>query len=201
MIFVLLGVNINFLGFGLVDCLLSNSIVSLLFTLLIVGGVVNIIDEYNGLMTGYGIVVLIAMAYVANILGDDLIIQLSLLLASSLLGIFVFNFPFGKIFMGDGGAYFVGFMMAVIGLMLAIRNEELSHWFTLLLFIYPLYKTVFSIYRKKIVCNTSPSQPDGYYLHMMIYKRLIKRKIFKNNKTLQNSITTKQCLLFGHLYL
>ena len=190
MIFVLLGVNINFLGFGLVDCLLSNSIVSLLFTLLIVGGVVNIIDEYNGLMTGYGIVVLIAMAYVANILGDDLIIQLSLLLASSLLGIFVFNFPFGKIFMGDGGAYFVGFMMAVIGLMLGIRNEEVSHWFILLLFIYPLYETAFSIYRKRIVRGVPISQPDGYHLHMLIYKRVVKCKTFKNNKIMCNSMTS-----------
>jgi len=193
MMFVFLDIRIDFLGFTLVDYLLSNSIVSLLFTLLVVGGVVNainIIDGYNGLLIGYSIAVLLAIAYVANILGDDLVIQLSLILIASLLGVFIFNFPFGKIFMGDGGAYFIGFMMAVIGLMLGNRNEEVSHWFILLLFIYPLYETAFSVYRKKIVRNTSPSQPDGYHLHMMIYKRLVKRKFFKNNKTIQNSITS-----------
>ena len=192
MMFVFLDIRIDFLGFTLVDYLLSNSIVSLLFTLLVVGGVVNainIIDGYNGLLIGYSIAVLLAIAYVANILGDDLVIQLSLILIASLLGVFIFNFPFGKIFMGDGGAYFIGFMMAVIGLMLGNRNEEVSHWFILLLFIYPLYETAFSVYRKKIVRNTSPSQPDGYHLHMMIYKRLVKRKFFKNNKTMQNSMT------------
>ena len=193
MMFVFLDIRIDFLGFTLVDYLLSNSIVSLLFTLLVVGGVVNainIIDGYNGLLVGYSIAVLLAIAYVANILGDDLVIQLSLILIASLLGVFIFNFPFGKIFMGDGGAYFVGFMMAVIGLMLGNRNEEVSHWFILLLFIYPLYETAFSVYRKKIVRNTSPSQPDGYHLHMMIYKRLVRRKFFKNNKTMQNSMTS-----------
>jgi UDP-N-acetylmuramyl pentapeptide phosphotransferase/UDP-N-acetylglucosamine-1-phosphate transferase len=193
MMFVFLDIRIDFLGFTLVDYLLSNSIVSLLFTLLVVGGVVNainIIDGYNGLLIGYSIAVLLAIAYVANILGDDLVIQLSLILIESLLGVFIFNFPFGKIFMGDGGAYFIGFMMAVIGLMLGNRNEEVSHWFILLLFIYPLYETAFSVYRKKIVRNTSPSQPDGYHLHMMIYKRLVKRNFFKNNKTLQNSMTS-----------
>ena len=193
MMFVFLDIRIDFLGFTLVDYLLSNSIVSLLFTLLVVGGVVNainIIDGYNGLLIGYSIAVLLAIAYVANILGDDLVIQLSLILIASLLGVFIFNFPFGKIFMGDGGAYFIGFMMAVIGLMLGNRNEEVSHWFILLLFIYPLYETAFSVYRKKIVRNTSPSQPDGYHLHMMIYKRLVKRKFFKNNKTIQNSMTS-----------
>ena len=193
MMFVFLDIRIDFLGFTLVDYLLSNSVVSLLFTLLVVGGVVNainIIDGYNGLLIGYSIAVLLAIAYVANILGDGLVIQLSLILIASLLGVFIFNFPFGKIFMGDGGAYFIGFMMAVIGLMLGNRNEEVSHWFILLLFIYPLYETAFSVYRKKIVRNTSPSQPDGYHLHMMIYKRLVRRKFFKNNKTLQNSMTS-----------
>jgi len=81
-------------------------------------------------------------------------------------------------------------MMAMIGLMLGIRNEDVSHWFVLLLFIYPLYETAFSIYRKIIVRKTSPSQPDGYHLHMLIYKRLIKCKTFKNNKTLCNSMTS-----------
>ena len=187
-------ISINFLGFDWVDYYLSNNLIfSLLFTMLVVGGVVNsinIIDGYNGLMPGYSILVLLAIAYVANILGDGLVLQLSLILSASLTGFFVLNFPFGKIFMGDGGAYFVGFMMAVIGLMLGTRNEEVSHWFVLLLFIYPLYETMFSIYRKKIVRGTSPSQPDGYHLHMLVYKRLVNCKRFKHNKTICNSMTS-----------
>ena len=187
-------ISINFLGYDWLDYYLSNNIIlSLLFTMLVVGGAVNsinIIDGYNGLMPGYSILVLLAIAYVANILDDNLVFQLSLILTASLAGFFILNFPFGKIFMGDGGAYFVGFMMASIGLMLGIRNEEVSHWFVLLLFIYPLYETIFSIYRKKIVRKTSPSDPDGYHFHMLIYKRLVKCKTFKNNKTMCNSMTS-----------
>jgi hypothetical protein len=40
------------------------------------------------------------------------------------------------------------------------------------------------------VRNISPSQPDGLLLHMLIYKRLIKCKTFKNNKTMCNSMTS-----------
>jgi len=193
-LFFMGNISINFLGFDWVDYYLSNNLIlSLLFTMLVVGGAVNsinIIDGYNGLMSGYSILVLLAISYVASILGDELVLQLSLILAASLASFTVFNFPFGKIFMGDGGAYFVGFMMASIGLMLGIRNEEVSHWFVLLLFIYPLYETVFSIYRKKIVRGISPSQPDGYHLHMLIYKRLVKCKTFKNNKVICNSMTS-----------
>ncbi len=192
--FFYLDIGIRSLNFAWPDYLLSNfNFLSLLFTLLVVGGLINainIIDGYNGLMAGYSVLALLAIAYVSHILGDGLVFQLSLTLTASLAGFFVFNFPLGKIFMGDGGAYFVGLMMAVIGLMLGIRNDEVSHWFVLLLFIYPLYETAFSIYRKAIVRGTSVSQPDGYHLHMLIYKRVVKCKKFKNNTVMCNSITS-----------
>jgi len=192
--FFYLDIGIRSLNFAWPDYLLSNfNFLSLLFTLLVVGGLINainIIDGYNGLMAGYSILALLAIAYVSHILGDGLVFQLSLTLTASLAGFFVFNFPLGKIFMGDGGAYFVGLIMAVIGLMLGIRNDEVSHWFVLLLFIYPLYETAFSIYRKAIVRGTSVSQPDGYHLHMLIYKRVVKCKKFKNNTVVCNSLTS-----------
>jgi len=192
--FFYIDIGIRSLNFAWSDYLLSNfNFLSLLFTLLVVGGTVNsinIIDGYNGLMPGYSILVLLSIAYISNLLGDTLVMYLSLLLISTLSGVFVFNFPFGKIFVGDGGAYFIGFMMATIGLMLGIRNEGVSHWFILLLFIYPLFETLFSIYRKKYLRNSSPSQPDGLHLHMLIYKRLIKYRYCKNNPALGNSMTS-----------
>jgi len=192
--FFWLDIGVTELGFEWVDGYLSSYIVlSLLFTLLVVGGLVNainIIDGNNGLMAGYSILVMLAIAYIARIVGDDLVFHLSLILTSSLTGFFVFNFPLGKIFMGDGGAYFVGFMMAMIGLMLGIRNEEVSHWFVLLLFIYPLYETAFSIYRRKLLHKTDASQPDADHLHSLIYRKLISCDRFKHNKVICNSMTS-----------
>ena len=81
-------ITINFLGYDWIDYYLSNNLIlSLLFTMLVVGGAVNsinIIDGYNGLMPGYSILVLLTIAYVASILGDDLVFQLSLILVASL---------------------------------------------------------------------------------------------------------------------
>ena len=192
--FITLDVGIFSLDIGWVDRLLSDYyVLSLAFTLLVVAGLVNainIIDGYNGLMIGYSVLVLLAVAYVAHMIGDSLIVQLSLLLIFSLFGVLVFNFPLGRIFMGDGGAYFVGFMMALISLMLGIRNTEVTHWFALLLFIYPLFETVFSIYRKKIIKGMPSSQPDGCHLHMLVYKNLIKCHIFKGNQIICNSMTS-----------
>jgi UDP-N-acetylmuramyl pentapeptide phosphotransferase/UDP-N-acetylglucosamine-1-phosphate transferase len=188
------GVSVNSLGFEWVDEVLFNySFVVLLFTLLVVGGAVNsfnIIDGFNGLLGGYTILATLAIAYVAYTLGDGMILQLSLILAASVFGFFVFNFPSGKIFMGDGGAYFIGLILSIIGLMLVDRHEELSNWFVLLIFIYPMYELLYSIYRRKIVHKTDASQPDVNHLHSLVYRRLISCDQFKYSKVICNSMTS-----------
>ena len=192
--FVWLDVGIFSLGFEWIDYVLSNYvIVSLLFTLLVVGGAINsfnIIDGFNGLLSGYSVVASLAISYVAYTLGDNLVLQLSLTLAVSVFGFFVFNFPFGKIFMGDGGAYFIGFMLAIIGLIFVDRHEELSNWFVLLIFIYPMYELLYSIYRRKIIHKTDASQPDANHMHSLIYRKLISCDKFKHNKIICNSMTS-----------
>ena len=190
--FVLLDVRIDSLGFGMVDYALSNYILaSLLFTLLVVGGAVNslnIIDGFNGLLGGYSILASLAVAYISYVLSDDLMFFLSLILTASVLGFFVLNFPFGKIFIGDGGAYFIGIMLAVISLLLVDRHAELSSWFVLLIFMYPMYELLYSIYRRKILHKVDASQPDANHLHSLVYKKLISCDKFSHNKIVCNSM-------------
>jgi len=187
-------VSTNSLGFEGVDYVLSNyTVVSLLFTLLVVGGAVNslnIIDGFNGLLGGYSVLAFLAMAYIAYSLNDDLILQMSLISVVSVFGFFVFNYPFGKIFMGDGGAYFLGFILAIIGLILVDRNKELSNWFVLLVFIYPMYELLYSIYRRKIIHKTDAAHPDADHLHSLVYRKLISCDRFKHNKVICNSMTS-----------
>jgi len=190
--FFYLGIGVHSLSFDWIDTLLSYPIIGLAFTLLVVGGAVNalnVIDGYNGLMSGYAILVSTAMAIVAHQLGDDLIVQLNLLLIMSLLGFFLLNFPFGKLFMGDGGAYFVGFMLSMMGLVFVSRHDEISNWFVLGLLMYPMYELLFSIYRKKVIEGTLASQPDGFHLHMLVH-RLVVVNSPKANKVMDNSKTS-----------
>jgi len=193
--------GINSLGFEAVDYVLSNYvIIALLFTLLVVGGAVNslnVIDGFNGLLGGYSILAFLAIAYVAYTLGDEMILQLSLISVASILGFFIFNFPFGKIFMGDGGAYFLGFILAITGLMLVDRHAELSNWFVLLIFIYPMYELLYSIYRRKAIHKTDASQPDANHLHSLVYRKIISCDRFKHNKAICNSMTSPIIWLFS----
>jgi UDP-N-acetylmuramyl pentapeptide phosphotransferase/UDP-N-acetylglucosamine-1-phosphate transferase len=54
------------------------------------------------------------------------------------------------------------------------RHPHVSPWFPLLLCIYPVFETLFSIYRKKLVRGKSPGAPDGVHLHMLVYKRMVR---------------------------
>jgi UDP-N-acetylmuramyl pentapeptide phosphotransferase/UDP-N-acetylglucosamine-1-phosphate transferase len=84
------------------------------FTVFAVGGVanaINIIDGYNGLAPGYALITLAAIAWVAALVGDSLILIAALAMAGAVLGFFVWNWPKGKIFLGDAGAYLLGFWL------------------------------------------------------------------------------------------
>ncbi|WZB62608.1 hypothetical protein WJ970_03475 [Achromobacter xylosoxidans] len=107
-------------------------------------------------------------------------------------GFLIWNYPRGQIFLGDGGAYFIGFMIGVISVLMLVRHPGVSAWFPLLLCIYPVFETIFSMYRKKLLRGHSPGIPDGVHLHMLIYKRLVrwavgssdaKRKVQRNAMT------------------
>jgi UDP-N-acetylmuramyl pentapeptide phosphotransferase/UDP-N-acetylglucosamine-1-phosphate transferase len=93
---------------------------------------------------------------------------------AAIAGFFVWNYPRGLIFLGDGGAYLIGFWIAILSIMLVERNPAVSPWFALTINIYPIFETLFSIYRRMIHQNKSPGQPDGIHFHMLIYRRVIR---------------------------
>jgi UDP-N-acetylmuramyl pentapeptide phosphotransferase/UDP-N-acetylglucosamine-1-phosphate transferase len=92
----------------------------------------------------------------------------------ALLGFLVWNYPKGKIFLGDGGAYLLGFWLAEISVLLIVRHPEVSPWFPMLLLVYPIFETLFSVYRRKILEGLSPGRPDRLHMHQVIYASLLR---------------------------
>jgi len=74
----------------------------------------NLIDGHDGLATGISIISAAGFAVVAGNIGAQVLVVLSLALAGACLGFLIFNFPPGKIFMGDNGSMFLGTMLAVV---------------------------------------------------------------------------------------
>ncbi len=173
----LLGAVIPRLDVPGLDTLLKWTPFAIAFTIFAVCGVANatnIIDGYNGVAGGFAVIVFAALAWVSAQVGDGFLLASALAMIGALLGFLAWNYPKGKIFLGDGGAYLLGFWLAELSVLLVVRHPEVSPWFPLLLMVYPIFETLFSIYRKKILRGRSPGDPDGLHLHMLIYKRLIR---------------------------
>ena len=147
------------------------------FTIFAVVGIINafnMVDGLNGLSSGLGIISLTFFSYVLYMVGDLEFFTLCVVLAGSLLGFFILNFPYGKIFLGDGGAYFLGFLMAVISVLMVSRNPEISPWFPVVILAYPIFDVLFAMFRRKFIQKTSPFSPDKLHLHSLIYKKIVR---------------------------
>jgi UDP-GlcNAc:undecaprenyl-phosphate GlcNAc-1-phosphate transferase len=151
----------------------------------------NLIDGYNGLAGIVAIICCFALAYVALQVGDRQLAAMVLVLAGATAGFLVWNYPRGLIFAGDGGAYLWGTVIAIASVLLVMRHAPVSPWFPVLLLIYPVWETIFSIYRKA-ARGQSPGLADALHFHQLIYRRIVRgvfhddesrRMLMRNNRT------------------
>ena len=179
------------------ELLVALPLAAFALTLIAAGGVahaVNIIDGYNGLSGFFIAAALAGMGLVAWQAGDGPLLRMALIAMASVLGFLAWNFPYGRIFLGDSGAYFLGFLVAEMAILLVHRNPQVSAWCPLLLMIYPVWETVFSMVRRGRAGGLSHmGQPDARHLHQLIYRRLMKRYIGSTDprdRILRNSMTS-----------
>jgi UDP-N-acetylmuramyl pentapeptide phosphotransferase/UDP-N-acetylglucosamine-1-phosphate transferase len=175
--FFFLDARVSALEIPGLDWALQFTLISFIFTLFAVGGfahATNIVDGFNGLAAVVALIYFGSIAYVASAVGDTTIFWSASLVAAAVFGFSILNFPKGLIFLGDGGAYLIGFLVAEFAVMLVHRNTEVSPWFALTLLSYPIFETLFSMYRKRVLRRQSPGEPDGLHLHMLIHKRLVR---------------------------
>ncbi len=120
-----------------------------IFFLLYVTNAMNFIDGLNGLAAGVTLIACLFLAGIAGGLGGFFIYTASLLLAGGVLGFLPFNFPNGRIFMGDVGSQFCGFMLALFGVA-AARFEQVQMSFLLVPFLLSgvLYDVTFTLIRR-----------------------------------------------------
>lgn len=181
---------------GIDNLMLAYPFVAIAITCFAVGGVANafnIIDGYNGLSGMVGVIILSGIAYVAFQVSDHAVMIAALAMIGGLLGFLVWNYPRGLIFLGDGGAYLVGFWIAELSVLLTARHPEVSKWFPLLLCFYPIFETLFTIYRRVILKRVHPGMPDAAHLHQLIYMRVVRWCVGSSSADLQtqrNSLTS-----------
>lgn len=182
---------------GLDPLLIKWGPLSLALTVFIIAGTanaINIIDGFNGLASMCVFMMILALAYVAFQVNDTFVFTASLITAGAVLGFFVWNFPAGLIFLGDGGAYLLGFLLGELCILLVLRNTSVSPMFPLLLCAYPVFETIFTMYRRKFVRGVATGEPDGIHLHTLIHRRLVRWTLANNPErrrlTRRNSMTS-----------
>lgn len=171
--------DINSMRFGLgaLDAWLNQPYFVVLFLAFAVAGLANaynIIDGFNGLASMVAIISSLAIAYVALKVDDPVVLNLALIHIGAIAGFFLWNYPRGLIFLGDGGAYLIGFVVAALSILLAFRNPTVSPWFAILVNAYPIFETLFTIWRRCIHQKKNPSLPDGAHFHSLIYRRIMR---------------------------
>lgn len=190
---VFTGYHIDHLGIVGIDYLFSFYPIALAFTVFSVGGVanaINIIDGFNGLAGSVLMICFATFGLIAWQVGDHQLLEICMVMILSISGFMLFNFPFGKIFMGDGGAYFMGFILAWVSVMLPMRNTEVSPWASLAVCAYPIIETLFSILRKSRRKGHHPGQPDRVHFHMLIYQRVSRAFFFRYKASFINGMTS-----------
>lgn len=173
------------------DWLLHFWPISVLFTAFAVGGVansINIIDGFNGLASTTSTLAFLGYAMIAWQVGDVQLASLALVLGACVWGFFWVNWPLGKIFLGDGGSYFIGFSLAWVAVLLLERNHGVTAFAALLICVHPVTEVLFSIFRRKIK-KMHPGHPDRLHFHSLVKQRYVRRWFPKTPTRIRNSIT------------
>jgi UDP-N-acetylmuramyl pentapeptide phosphotransferase/UDP-N-acetylglucosamine-1-phosphate transferase len=161
-----------------IDTLMGYPVVAIFFLAFAITGLANaynIIDGFNGLASMVAVIAAAAILYIAFKVQDPLVISFSFIIIGSAIGFFIWNYPRGLLFLGDGGAYLIGFLIALASVLLVVRNSSVSPWFALMVNAYPIFETIFTIWRRSIYQGRSPGLPDGAHFHSLIYRRIMRR--------------------------
>ena len=179
---IFLPIEIKYIDLVFLNSWLDNKIFSTIFILLcflfIINGA-NLIDGFNGLLT-INLIIINSVLLFINLNNNQF--ELSFFLTAQLIiliSFLLFNFPKAKMFLGDGGSYLFGFLVALNTIVTNNLNTHISSFFFCILLFYLFFEVFFSFFRK-IYQKKSPLLPDNEHLHMLSFIKI--SKVFGANK-------------------
>ena len=192
------------IGLPWLDGYLIGGPVLLLLTIIGSGGVThsyNLIDGMNGLLAGFTLILLAALLSVAVLVGDGVILAMGGCLFGATLGFLVWNWPRGLLFLGDGGAYLLGFLSATLLILLVARHPQVSPWLPLVLVGYPVMETLFSAYRRIYFNGQRHDAPDNQHLHQLVYQWICRERQPHHGAHISSNSLTALPILAGVVFV
>ncbi len=190
--FYLKGIWVYQADVPVLDFLLTYKPFALAFTAFCLVGLLNsfnLIDGMNGLATGIIILVSGAILSLSTTYSEPSIKIISLSMLAVMSGLFFLNYPVGKIFLGDTGAYTFGLLIGICLITLKYRHPEISGWCLLLILFWPVTETIHSIIRRKIKRKAS-DRPDMMHMHHVIMRAVENLSSKKIGREYSNPIST-----------
>lgn len=155
------------------------------FSIIVVMNGMNLVDGVNGLLGFTSIIQLFCLIALCAQVGAIEIMFYCYYLLVPLIAALLFNYPFGKLFFGDLGAYLYGFLISIIVIKFFGDNANILSWYAVLILFLPCYELLFSYLRKYFFMKKSPFLADDYHLHTLIFHFFRSRNLSFN---LSNSL-------------
>jgi UDP-N-acetylmuramyl pentapeptide phosphotransferase/UDP-N-acetylglucosamine-1-phosphate transferase len=132
----------------------------------------NLLDGFNGMSSGISMIIILNFMFTSYRVHDEAMLTVTSVTFFAILGFYIFNFPKGRIFLGDAGAYSIGFLLAIFAILMVKRNpEQIDPFFALLSLIYPVWEVIFS-FGRRIIAGKSPLLPDSLHFHQLIFRSM-----------------------------
>lgn len=164
---------------------LSRIILCTFFFMVLINGF-NLIDGTNSLCSlNFLIISILSYLIIHNL--NISFIEHELNIFILILAIFLISNFFGLNFLGDGGAYGIGFLLGYILVKISLIDSSISPYFIANLFWYPAFENLFSILRRTFTYKNN-YLPDNEHLHQLIYKFFVKKNFIKKNFLLSSLV-------------
>ena len=153
------------------------------FCILVAINGTNFIDGLNGLVLGYYLIISVIIFKLGLSIQPDIFNNQIIFLIIFLAFLFLLNL-LNQFYIGDSGAYSLGFIFSFLLISFYLFNNNISPFFIVLLLWYPCFENLFSILRK-YKFKRSPIVPDEKHLHQLLFffisKKLKLKNIYLNN--------------------
>jgi UDP-GlcNAc:undecaprenyl-phosphate GlcNAc-1-phosphate transferase len=174
------------------DFLMTHWAIGVPITVLVTAGMANgfnLIDGVNGLAAMAAMIASVALGLIAYQAGFIDVMHLAAMLAACTFGFFLANYPSGLIFLGDSGAYTLGFVLSWFGIFILLYAPEASPWAILLTMFWPVADTFMAINRRRRR-QSATMAPDRLHMHQMIMRSLEIHVLGRGCRHIANPLST-----------
>lgn len=179
-------------GISGLDFIFAYPAISVSFIVIAIAGIChafNLIDGLHGLCGLTSITIATALALISTRLEQTAEVKVMLVLAASVAGFLAVNFPRGLLFLGDGGAYALGFLLACVAVRLMANSGEVSPWALVLVFFWPVADTAFAAFRR-LSRGAATFRADRMHFHQVTMRAFEILVLGKRNRAISNPVAT-----------